>query len=104
MKKFRFFLTGFTALVWLGSAFAVVGGGEVTIKGGTAGDVRFSHEVHVETAAMGCKECHPKPYLDTKQHKHVTMKEMQKGKSCGACHNGKKAFSVKGDCAKCHKK
>ena len=32
------------------------------------------------------------------------MKEMQKGKSCGACHNGKTAFSVKGDCTKCHKK
>ncbi|WP_370543337.1 cytochrome c3 family protein [Geobacter sp. OR-1] len=24
---------------------------------------------------------------------------MQKGKSCGACHNGKNAFSVIGDCA-----
>ncbi len=32
------------------------------------------------------------------------MKQMQQGKSCGACHNGKKAFSVKGDCVKCHKK
>jgi c(7)-type cytochrome triheme protein len=32
------------------------------------------------------------------------MKQMEKGKSCGACHDGKKAFSVKGDCAKCHTK
>jgi c(7)-type cytochrome triheme protein len=31
------------------------------------------------------------------------MKQMEKGKSCGACHDGKKAFSVKGECAKCHK-
>jgi c(7)-type cytochrome triheme protein len=32
------------------------------------------------------------------------MKQMQKGKSCGSCHNGKVAFSVKGECIKCHKK
>jgi c(7)-type cytochrome triheme protein len=32
------------------------------------------------------------------------MKEMQKDKSCGSCHNGKTAFSVKGNCATCHKK
>jgi c(7)-type cytochrome triheme protein len=31
------------------------------------------------------------------------MKDMEAGKSCGACHNGTKAFAVK-DCAKCHKK
>jgi len=31
------------------------------------------------------------------------MKAMESGKSCGACHDGKTAFSVKGDCAKCHK-
>ena len=29
------------------------------------------------------------------------MAEMEKGKSCGACHNGKAAFKV-GECAKCH--
>jgi c(7)-type cytochrome triheme protein len=51
-----------------------------------------------------CQECHPKLYTNAKQHKKVSMKEMQKGKSCGACHNGKIAFSVKGDCGKCHTK
>jgi c(7)-type cytochrome triheme protein len=33
----------------------------------------------------------------------MTMKDMEAGKFCGACHNGTKAFAVK-DCAKCHKK
>jgi c(7)-type cytochrome triheme protein len=28
---------------------------------------------------------------------------MDKGKSCGACHNGKDAFIASGDCVKCHK-
>lgn len=85
-------------------AFAVVGGGDVTIKAKGAGNVLFSHDLHVSAAGLGCKECHTKLYTNAKQHKNTSMKEMQKGKSCGACHNGKKAFSVKGDCAKCHKK
>ena len=86
------------------SALAVVGGGDITLKGGKAGDVVFSHGRHVSVAGLGCQECHTKLYVDTKKHKHLSMKEMQKGTSCGACHDGKKAFSVKGDCAKCHKK
>jgi len=36
----------------------------------------------------------------------LTMAAMNEGKFCGACHDGKKAFSVKApaDCVKCHKK
>jgi c(7)-type cytochrome triheme protein len=61
----------------------------------------FSHDFH--TAAYKCEDCHTKtfPYGGGKR---ITMEEMAKGKSCGACHDGKTAFSVKGDCAKCHKK
>lgn len=61
----------------------------------------FSHAFH--TQAYGCKDCHPatvKP--DRSQNKRTSMSEMEKGRSCGICHNGKDAFSVKGDCAKCH--
>jgi len=90
-------------MLWAGSAPAMVGGGDITMKS-KGGDVVFSHNQHVSVAGLGCKECHTKLYLDTRKHKKVTMKAMQKGKSCGACHDGKKAFSVKGDCAKCHKK
>ena len=84
-------------------SFATVGGGDVTLKN-RGGDVVFSHDAHVSGAEQKCTSCHAKLYTNAKQHKKVTMKEMQKGKSCGACHNGKTAFSVKGDCAKCHKK
>ncbi|MDO9079601.1 MAG: cytochrome c3 family protein [Desulfuromonadales bacterium] len=90
-------------LLGAGSALAAAGGGEVTLKN-SGGDVVFSHEVHVEGMAQACTECHDKLYTSAKQHKTVTMKQMEKGKSCGACHDGKKAFSVKGDCAKCHTK
>ena len=78
-------------------------GKDITLKN-KGGDVIFRHEIHVDGMALACTECHDKLYLSKGQHKTVTMKQMQKGKSCGACHNGKKAFSVKGDCAKCHKK
>lgn len=85
------------------SVLAAVGGGDITLKN-KGGDVVFSHDTHVEGMSLACTDCHDKLYLSKGQHKVVTMKQMQKGKSCGTCHNGKKAFSVKGDCAKCHKK
>ena len=80
---------------------ATVGGGDITLKN-KGGNVPFSHEAHVVGAGQKCTACHDKLYTNAKQHKKSTMKEMQKGKSCGSCHNGKVAFSVKGDCAKCH--
>jgi len=90
-------------LTTAGAALAAVGGGDIAMKN-KGGDVVFSHELHVEGAQLECTQCHEKLYLSVKQHTKVSMKQMQKGKSCGACHNGKMAFSVKGDCAKCHKK
>jgi len=92
-----------TLLLIASSVLAAVGGGDITLKN-RGGDAVFSHEVHVDGMKLACTDCHDKLYLSKGQHKTVTMKQMQKGKSCGACHNGKKAFSVKGDCAKCHKK
>lgn len=84
------------------TAFAKIGGGDIMLKN-SGGDTVFSHEIHV-TAGQNCTSCHDNLYTNVKQHKKVSMKEMQKGKSCGFCHNGKTAFSVKNNCAKCHKK
>ena len=102
MKKLAA-ITACLLLAAAGAASAAVGGGDITLKN-KGGDVVFSHETHVDGMQLSCTECHDKLYLSKKQHTTVTMKQMQKGKSCGACHNGKKAFSVKGACAKCHKK
>jgi len=63
--------------------------------------VTFSHEFH--TAAYSCKDCHTRVFPFKAGTKHYTMASMETGKSCGACHNGKEAFTVAGDCAKCHK-
>jgi c(7)-type cytochrome triheme protein len=84
-------------------AFAGVGGGDITLNN-KGGETVFSHETHVEGADLKCQGCHAKLYTNAKQHKAVTMKAMEQGQSCGACHNGKMAFSVKENCESCHKK
>jgi len=61
----------------------------------------FSHTIH--TAAYGCKECHTKVFPYKSVVGKATMEDMDKGKSCGTCHNGKDVFATSGDCAKCHK-
>jgi c(7)-type cytochrome triheme protein len=64
-------------------------------------DALFSHKAHV--SMYGCNDCHSKIFVAGPKSVRYTMIDMEKGKSCGACHDGKSAFSVKGDCGKCHK-
>jgi c(7)-type cytochrome triheme protein len=66
-----------------------------------AGNVLFSHKFH--TGMYSCSECHPRLYLPGKGNVPVTMSGMEAQKSCGACHDGKSAFTVKENCEKCHK-
>lgn len=95
----------FTLLLLLipSTVFAAIGGGDIILKN-KGGNVLFSHEAHVTGMGLKCTQCHDKLYTNAKQHRKVTMKAMRSGRSCGACHNGTTAFSVKGDCARCHKK
>jgi len=86
------------------SAWATVGGGDIAFEAKGAGLVRFSHDSHVGAAGLQCMVCHDSLFATKEKHKKATMKQMQQGKSCGSCHNGKKAFDVKGDCSRCHKK
>jgi len=83
-------------------ALAEVGGGDVVFPVKGAEKAIFSHDAHVEKARLGCKECHPRLYLDVARSKRATMKQMEQGKSCGACHQGKRAFGLD-DCTQCHK-
>lgn len=69
------------------------------IKGVTP--ATFSHAFH--TQAYTCKDCHTKTFPYKAVVGAATMNDMTKGKSCGACHNGKDAFASTGDCDKCHK-
>jgi c(7)-type cytochrome triheme protein len=70
------------------------------VKGAT--EAVFSHEVHIAKTGGKCKGCHDGKVI-TGKDKNVTMAQMEKGKTCGACHNGKKAFTVAGNCGNCHK-
>ena len=71
---------------------------KINIQTKTVGNIVFSHVKH----GTKCKQCHPKLFKKKSNSNHVSMKAMERGKSCGACHNGRTAFSVAGDCARCH--
>uniref|UniRef100_A0A831UFZ6 Cytochrome C n=1 Tax=Geobacter metallireducens TaxID=28232 RepID=A0A831UFZ6_GEOME len=64
------------------------------------GEAFFDHEFHL--GMYKCEECHTKIFQYRKGASSATMAQMEGGKSCGTCHNGKDAFSVKDDCVKCH--
>ena len=51
-----------------GPAAAVVGGGDVTFQVKGASQAVFSYDKHVVDAKLGCRDCHPKLYLDTARH------------------------------------
>lgn len=73
--------------------------GEITFKT-SVGQAKFSHKEHLEN--YKCADCHTKVFPYQAGAKKYTMEQMAEGKSCGACHNGKDAFSSQDDCIKCH--
>lgn len=72
---------------------------DITYQVKQTGPTRFSHTKHIE--AHSCSDCHTRLYPVTRQARRYTMAQMDKGGSCGACHNGKGAFPLK-ECASCH--
>ncbi len=82
------------------------GPADFEFAGGAQGKVLFSHEKHLPKRPK-CTDCHTKIFKMTKgQRSAPKMADMNNGQSCGACHEGKAAFSVKdqASCTKCHKK
>lgn len=75
----------------------------ITYATNGAGQVAFSHSRHLKSAVVAdtCKKCHPGLYSLDGRRTHATMADMERGKSCGVCHNGSVAFGMK-SCAKCH--
>ena len=53
---------------------------------------------------FGCDACHPSPFNAKKGSNTASMEQMEKGASCGSCHDGSTAFGVKDDkhCESCH--
>jgi len=74
---------------------------DVTYKIAGAAPVKFSHDFHL--GMYKCQDCHGVMFGKPGKRSKAKMADMEKGKSCGACHDDKQAFSVKGSCAKCHR-
>ncbi len=67
-----------------------------------AAPVVFKHESHAEMAK--CEKCHDQTnplFPMTRRPEVYPMQEMYDGKTCGACHNGTKAFDAH-VCGRCH--
>jgi len=102
----RWFWSGIAvSLLAMSYAWAETGGGEIIFDIEGTPSVVFSHESHVGAAKKKCSECHYGIYTNHSQRKAVGMAAMRAGKSCGTCHDGKKAFGVasRRNCEKCHK-
>ena len=65
-----------------------------------AGEVKFSHKFHLDL--YSCRDCHPQTFALKGKRVAATMGDMANGKSCGACHDGKTAFTAQENCARCH--
>lgn len=103
MKKFWLLLLFFGVLqLFAGISLGRIGGGDIVFTPKKAKVVTFSHDLHVKDLGLTCQKCHPSPYITKEKDKPATMAAMAQGKSCGACHNGKEAFSTKENCSKCH--
>jgi c(7)-type cytochrome triheme protein len=87
-------------------AFSVTGdcttchAGDILYVNADAGNITFPHEAHIKM--FGCDECHPDVFKAERGANQVTMEDMEKGESCGACHDGSTAFGVAEDCESCH--
>ncbi len=76
---------------------------------GSPGQVTFLHVSHMGDRP-DCTRCHPRLFSIAKKTpgkplaagRTITHADMEKGRQCGACHNGKAAFGFD-DCTACHR-
>jgi len=75
---------------------------------GSPGVVTFRHDSHVDASHPDCTTCHPNLFSIIKRTAAsaapaaIRHADMEKGKSCGSCHDGKSAHGLD-DCGTCHK-
>lgn len=68
-------------------------------------NVTFDHRVHTDLIGLACNECHDALFVMQRgvtPVKDQTMTALAKGKSCGACHDGRTAFASNTRCNACH--
>ncbi len=86
------------------TTWAVPAGKVITWEDGGQGTVKFEGKEHAEKG-YNCESCHPSVFQMKKGSAKMTMDLLNKGQFCGACHNGKVAFSTSDPrkCHECHK-
>ena len=98
------------ALFTIALAFSGVAGaelGDIAFKRSApgTGDVpsaTFPHYVH--RMQFKCYVCHEDIFVMKAGANAITMDEIQAGKYCGVCHNGKTAFQATfNTCPRCHR-
>ncbi len=102
-KAMLFFV--FAMMSFFASNVLAVPPGKIVIwEGGGQGAVKFEGTEHAEKGYK-CESCHPSLFEMKKGSAKMTMDLLNKGQFCGACHNGKVAFSTSdtGKCHECHK-
>lgn len=70
------------------------------------GQVVFDHGTHVDASKPSCTPCHPREFRILKTNagaRPIVHENFNKGRQCGSCHDGKKAFKVEDDCTYCHR-
>ncbi len=69
------------------------------------GKVVFDGKNHAD-AKVGCLDCHSKIFKMKKGSTTFSMADINAGKFCGKCHNGKRAFASNdpANCEICHNK
>jgi c(7)-type cytochrome triheme protein len=83
--------------------------GDLAIKGtgGSPGPVTFDHRSHIDEKRPACTGCHPALFRILRSGPRageppMSHEAMDKGRQCGACHDGKAAFGLD-ECALCHR-
>lgn len=71
---------------------------EMTEKG--VSPVLYPHWMH--RAIFDCKVCHESIFHMQRWSNPISHKEIDAGRQCGACHDGKLAFSSTEKCERCH--
>jgi c(7)-type cytochrome triheme protein len=86
----------------LTTAGAVPKGRVLTWKS-TEGTVVFEGKSHAGKG-LKCKDCHKGLFKRKHGTAAMSMKDLNEGNHCGACHNGKLAFDTTSEtnCTKCH--
>ena len=66
--------------------------------------VTKQHTTHVAFAENRCLGCHPEPFSILRPVGRITHAEMDSGRKCGVCHDGKAAHGTQESCDSCHGK